>query len=67
MARQLLVYGRVVPCAEMYVRLKDVHKDDIIETMKKYFNTDKKLSIGAVGDISKLPTFKELESYRLPY
>lgn len=67
MARQYLVYGRVVPSCEMYIRLEDLKKEDVIKSMKKYFNIDKRLSIGAVGDISDLPSLKELESYRIEY
>ena len=66
--RQLLVYGRRIPKAEMFARIDAVNADTI-KAVADRFIYDQDLAICAMGDLQNLPdyTYFRRRTYWLRY
>ncbi len=55
-ARQLLVYGRRVPKAELFARIDAVDEETVKEVASRFIY-DQELAIAAMGDTQTLPDY----------
>lgn len=54
--RQLLVYGRRIPKAELFARI-DAVDEETVKDVASRFIYDQELAIAAVGDCQNLPDY----------
>jgi len=66
--RQLLVYGRRIPLAEMFARIDSVDANAIKRVANKYFY-DRELGVASMGPVDSFPDYNWLRrrTYRLLY
>ncbi len=55
-ARQLLVYGRRIPKAELFARIDAVDEETVKEVASRFIY-DQELAIAAMGDTQTLPDY----------
>ena len=58
-ARQMLLFGRVLPTEEIVEKIENVTLDDIRDTANKIFST--KPTYALLGSLKKYPDYEQLQ------
>lgn len=59
-ARQMLLYGRVIPTEEIVERVEAVSQEDILQAARMLFSSNPTYAL--LGDIKKYPTYENIQN-----